>query len=65
MCEEARANNAELQCPLSPGAYELEQTVALPREIPPGKFNVLVTGANQDGSNLLCLNLAITFGFRR
>ncbi|GAK66636.1 phosphatidylglycerol/phosphatidylinositol transfer protein [Moesziomyces antarcticus] len=65
VCEEARANNADLQCPLSAGDYELEQTVALPREIPPGKFNVHVTGENQDGSNLVCLDLSIQFGFRR
>ncbi|PWY97105.1 hypothetical protein BCV70DRAFT_196063 [Testicularia cyperi] len=65
VCEEARANNADLQCPLSPGSYELEHTVALPREIPPGKFNVQITGKNQDDSDLLCLNLAIQFGFRR
>ena len=38
VCEEARANNAELQCPLGPGEYELTHTVALPREIPPGKL---------------------------
>ena len=65
VCEEARAKNADLQCPLSAGDYELEQTVALPREIPPGKFNVHVTGENQDGSNLVCLDLSIQFGFRR
>ncbi|CBQ69689.1 related to phosphatidylglycerol/phosphatidylinositol transfer protein [Sporisorium reilianum SRZ2] len=65
VCEEARQNNADLQCPLSAGEYELEHTVALPREIPPGKFNVHITGENQDGSNLLCLDLSIQFGFRR
>lgn len=65
VCEQARANNADIQCPISAGEYELEQTVALPREIPPGKFNVHVTGENQDGSNLLCLDLSIQFGFRR
>ncbi|SAM85015.1 related to phosphatidylglycerol/phosphatidylinositol transfer protein [Ustilago bromivora] len=65
VCEEARTNNADLQCPISAGDYELEQTVALPREIPPGKFNVHLTGENQDGSNLLCLDLSIQFGFRR
>ncbi|EST08603.1 MD-2-related lipid-recognition domain protein [Kalmanozyma brasiliensis GHG001] len=65
VCEQAREANAEIQCPISAGDYELEQTVALPREIPPGKFNVHVTGQNQDGSNLLCLDLSIQFGFRR
>ncbi|SNX87684.1 related to phosphatidylglycerol/phosphatidylinositol transfer protein [Melanopsichium pennsylvanicum] len=65
VCEQARANDADLQCPLSPGEYELVHTVALPREIPPGKFNVHVSGENQDGSSLLCLDLSILFGFRR
>ncbi|PWN49531.1 hypothetical protein IE53DRAFT_306603, partial [Violaceomyces palustris] len=36
VCEEARVNKAEIQCPVSPGEYQIQQTVALPREIPPG-----------------------------
>ncbi|EPQ28113.1 uncharacterized protein PFL1_04440 [Pseudozyma flocculosa PF-1] len=64
VCQEARANKAELQCPLAPGEYELTHTVALPREIPPAKFNVHITGANQDESDLLCLDLSINFMHR-
>jgi hypothetical protein len=37
VCEEAKENNAELQCPVQEGTYTIEQTVQLPREIPPGE----------------------------
>lgn len=37
VCEEAKKNDAQVQCPVAPGPYEIEQTVALPREIPPGE----------------------------
>ncbi|PWN30514.1 hypothetical protein BDZ90DRAFT_207574, partial [Jaminaea rosea] len=42
ICEEARNNKAEVQCPVEPGEYDITQTVELPREIPPAKFNVHV-----------------------
>ena len=33
-----RKANATVQCPVKPGSYHVEQTVALPKEIPPGKL---------------------------
>ncbi|PWN95210.1 hypothetical protein FA09DRAFT_285556, partial [Tilletiopsis washingtonensis] len=59
VCEEAKENNAELQCPVQEGTYTIEQTVQLPREIPPAKFNVHVNGATQDDEPLLCLDLSV------
>ncbi|KAN0064023.1 hypothetical protein ACQY0O_003629 [Thecaphora frezii] len=61
ICEEARANNAELQCPLTPGDYELSHTVFLPREIPPAKFRVDIQAYNQDDEDLMCLKLTMDF----
>lgn len=37
VCEEAKKNDAEIQCPVEAGEYKITQTVALPREIPPGE----------------------------
>ncbi|PWN44447.1 hypothetical protein IE81DRAFT_272865, partial [Ceraceosorus guamensis] len=59
VCEEAKKNDAEVQCPVEAGEYKITQTVALPREIPPAKFNVHVNGATQDEQNLLCLDLSV------
>ncbi|KAF5390291.1 hypothetical protein D9757_002856 [Collybiopsis confluens] len=38
VCEEARNANASVQCPVDQGAYNVAQTVDLPREIPPGSI---------------------------
>lgn len=62
LCEIARENDAQLQCPLKPGYYEIEHTVSLPRGIPPAKFNVHVSGLSQTELDLLCLDLSIDFG---
>lgn len=65
VCELARENNAELQCPLPPGEYEMTHTVELPREIPPAKFNVHATGkTGKDQADLMCMDLAIDFSHR-
>ncbi|KDN38948.1 hypothetical protein K437DRAFT_228298 [Tilletiaria anomala UBC 951] len=61
LCEEAKNANAQVQCPIKPGTYDIEQTVALPREIPPAKFNVHITGATQAEEDLMCLDLSINF----
>lgn len=37
VCEEAERNGAELRCPVAEGDYTITQTVALPKEIPPGE----------------------------
>ena len=62
VCELAEENDAEIKCPIAPGTYNLTQVVALPREIPPAKFNVHVTGQTQEEKPLLCLDLSINFG---
>lgn len=32
--------NTSVQCPVAPGLYEVQQTVSLPKEIPPGKTSI-------------------------
>ncbi|KAG6381244.1 hypothetical protein JVT61DRAFT_5648 [Boletus reticuloceps] len=62
VCEEARNANATVQCPVQEGDYEVSQTVALPGEIPPAKFNIDVKGYTHDDDDLLCLSLIVNFG---
>jgi hypothetical protein len=64
ICELARENDAELQCPLKPGQYEITHTVELPREIPPARFNVHVSGKTQADVDLMCMDLSIDFSHR-
>ncbi|KAF9015274.1 ML domain-containing protein [Cyathus striatus] len=61
ICDEARNANASVQCPVQPGKYTVEQTVSLPKEIPPAKFIVDVQGYTADEENLLCLKLHVDF----
>lgn len=61
ICEEARNNNLTVQCPVEAGEYEITQTVALPREIPPAKFNVHVQAIGAEDEDLTCLDLSIDF----
>ncbi|WWD18444.1 phosphatidylglycerol/phosphatidylinositol transfer protein [Kwoniella shandongensis] len=61
VCEEARNNNATVQCPVQPGPYSVAQTVELPKEIPKAKFAVQVRGYTADEDDMLCLDLFVDF----
>lgn len=61
ICQLAEDNDAEVKCPVEPGEYEITQTAELPREIPPAKFNVHVTGKTHDGIDFVCSDLSIDF----
>ncbi|KAH0590635.1 Phosphatidylglycerol/phosphatidylinositol transfer protein [Termitomyces sp. J132] len=61
VCEEARKANATIQCPVQPGKYTVEHTVALPREIPKANFRVDVKGYTAQEDDMVCLNLRVDF----
>ncbi|KAJ8596954.1 hypothetical protein M405DRAFT_804559 [Rhizopogon salebrosus TDB-379] len=61
VCEEARAANASIQCPVEEGKYTVVQTVALPKEIPQAKFTVAVRGYTASDDDMLCLDLKVDF----
>ncbi|KJA29157.1 hypothetical protein HYPSUDRAFT_61189 [Hypholoma sublateritium FD-334 SS-4] len=61
ICEEARTNNASIQCPVSEGTHIVEQTVALPKEIPKAKFVVDVNGYTASDDDMFCLKLTVDF----
>lgn len=73
----SRSANASVQCPVEKGQYIVEQTVDLPKEIPPGsfivlsfrntsdpltaKFNIHIDGYTVDEDDLMCMDLTIDF----
>ncbi|KAF8832417.1 hypothetical protein HHX47_DHR1001974 [Lentinula edodes] len=61
VCEEARNANASVQCPVEKGQYVVEQTVDLPKEIPPAKFIIHIDGYTVDVDDLMCMDLTIDF----
>ncbi|KAJ7513050.1 hypothetical protein B0H11DRAFT_1898289 [Mycena galericulata] len=65
VCEEARKANASVTCPVQPGDYEVIQTVALPKEIPPALFRVRVRGFTAEYEDMVCLDLDVDFRLDR
>jgi hypothetical protein len=61
VCEEARNSDVDIECPIEEGPYNVTQTVALPKEIPPAKFVVEVKGYTVDDEDLVCVNLKVDF----
>ncbi|KAG8219873.1 hypothetical protein J3R82DRAFT_852 [Butyriboletus roseoflavus] len=61
VCEEARAANTSIQCPVEKGDYIVSHTVALPKEIPQAKFSVGIRGYTSEDDDMLCLDLKVDF----
>ncbi|KIM85297.1 hypothetical protein PILCRDRAFT_817296 [Piloderma croceum F 1598] len=61
VCEEARKSDVDIQCPVEKGPYNVSQTVALPKEIPPAKFVVEIQGYTVNDEDLVCVNLKVDF----
>ncbi|KAL6926786.1 hypothetical protein ACO0SA_004892 [Hanseniaspora valbyensis] len=54
-----------LECPVSPGVYELYKEVEIPEQAPAGKYVVLVRAFNggDDSENIGCVTGEITLGY--
>ncbi|KAG8849713.1 Phosphatidylglycerol/phosphatidylinositol transfer protein [Tulasnella sp. 330] len=61
VCQEAENADAEIKCPVEPGPHHVVQTVALPKEIPPAKFVVMVRGYTVDDESLMCADIQADF----
>ena len=60
LCEQM--GEVDLECPVQPGERVIAKTVELPKEIPPGTYNVVahVFAANDD--EITCLTATVKFG---
>ncbi|TDL28316.1 hypothetical protein BD410DRAFT_737528 [Rickenella mellea] len=65
VCEEARNADASVRCPVDPGEYEVEQTVELPKEIPPAKFTIMVRGYTPEDEPMVCVDIKVDFMKKR
>ncbi|KAI8451654.1 ML domain-containing protein [Phakopsora pachyrhizi] len=61
ICEELTKSDTNLRCPIQPGDYDIAQTVALPREIPPAKYTVQVRAFTANDEDLACADLMVDF----
>ncbi|KAE8377632.1 Phosphatidylglycerol/phosphatidylinositol transfer protein [Aspergillus bertholletiae] len=48
--------NVDLECPLGPGDMALTKKVDLPKQIPPGKYNVHADVYTKDDKRITCLD---------
>ncbi|SCZ87351.1 BZ3500_MvSof-1268-A1-R1_Chr2-2g04817 [Microbotryum saponariae] len=61
VCDELGNANSTLRCPIDPNTYKVEQTVALPAEIPRAKFVIQANVFTQEDEPAACVNLWINF----
>lgn len=59
LCEAVK--NVDLECPLEKGPLKLTKEVALPSQIPPGKYTVLADVYTKDNAKITCLTATVEF----
>jgi len=52
--------NVDLECPLKKGPMTLIKDVAIPKEVPRGKYTIMADVYTEDGEKVTCLN-AVTY----
>ena len=53
--------NVDKKCPLEKGDVTIEKSVDLPKEIPPGKYNVIADAYTKDEDKITCLKASVEF----
>lgn len=62
LCETLEDNDVDgLTCPLTAGQYSLVKEVAIPAEVPPGKYVIVARAYNADDSLITCLTGEVVF----
>lgn len=59
LCEQM--GEVDLKCPVEPGDRVISKTVELPKEIPPGTYNVVADVFTAGGERITCLTATVTF----
>jgi hypothetical protein len=59
LCEQI--GNVDLECPIEPGKLSITKSVDLPKQIPPGTYNVEADVYNDDDEHITCLKASVKF----
>ncbi|KAK4103785.1 hypothetical protein N658DRAFT_557547 [Parathielavia hyrcaniae] len=59
LCKEIK--NVDLECPIEKGKISIIKSVDLPKEIPPGKYNVQADVFSKDDEHITCLTASVVF----
>ncbi|KAI1819418.1 ml domain-containing protein [Xylaria intraflava] len=60
LCEQVE--NVDLKCPIEKGQLSITKSVDIPKEVPPGTYNVVADVYDQDDTPVTCLQATVTFG---
>ncbi|KAG2180581.1 hypothetical protein INT44_003585 [Umbelopsis vinacea] len=61
LCEQAP--QVDKECPIEQGEFTANKTVALPKDIPPGKYTVMAQITTEDDRLITCITGTIVFKF--
>ncbi|OTA63741.1 MD-2-related lipid-recognition, partial [Hypoxylon sp. EC38] len=59
LCEQIK--NVDLECPIEKGILSLTKAVEIPKEVPPGTYNVYAEVVNYDDKPITCLQATVKF----
>ncbi|GAW10880.1 hypothetical protein ANO14919_002160 [Xylariales sp. No.14919] len=63
LCEQV--DNVDLKCPIEKGVLSITKDVDIPKEVPPGTYNVFADVYNSDDTPITCLEASVTFGSKK
>lgn len=63
LCEQV--SNVDLECPIEKGILSITKAVEIPKEVPPGTYNVHAEVVSVDGKPITCLQATVTFGGKK
>ncbi|KAJ8119899.1 hypothetical protein ONZ43_g3252 [Nemania bipapillata] len=63
LCEQVE--NVDLKCPIEKGVLSITKSVDIPKEVPPGTYNVFADVYNADHKPITCLQATVTFGMNK
>ncbi|KAI0965220.1 phosphatidylinositol transfer protein [Xylaria arbuscula] len=63
LCEQVE--NVDLKCPIEKGVLSITKSVDIPKEIPPGTYNVFADVYTTDDNPITCLQATVTFGAKK
>ncbi|KAF3989169.1 hypothetical protein FT663_03616 [Candidozyma haemuli var. vulneris] len=59
LCDEV--HNVDLECPIKKGAQTISKSVAIPEEVPPGKYLVVARAYSKEDVLITCLTASVEF----
>ncbi|RYP32578.1 hypothetical protein DL766_003903 [Monosporascus sp. MC13-8B] len=63
LCEQV--SNVDLECPIEKGVLSITKAVEIPKEVPPGTYNVHAEVVTKDDKPITCLQATVKFGGSR